>query len=308
MSPQALDVSVVVPTYDRPQAVRRALQAMTELDYPRSRFEVIVVDDGSPVALEEVIAPFRRHLDLTLVRQSNAGPAAARNTGANQAKGKFVAFTDDDCTPARGWLRTLEARLAAAPDHIIGGRTVNALVTNRYSVASQQLIDYLYVYYGAPRAQPRFFASNNMALQTDCLLEVGGFDTTFRRPGGEDREFCDRWQHAGYQLTFAPEAIVYHAHPMTAHSFWQQQFNYGCGAYHFHRARARRSAMGVKLEPLSFYWNLLRHPFTQTPPRQALAVAALLVVSQGATAAGFFREMLRQRRQGSRWPRPTATH
>jgi hypothetical protein len=59
---QTLVVSVVVPSYARPQGVRRALQAMTELDDPINRFEVIVVDDGSPVSPKEVIAPFRCHL------------------------------------------------------------------------------------------------------------------------------------------------------------------------------------------------------------------------------------------------------
>ena len=77
---------------------------MTRLGYPQDRFEVIVVDDGSEPPMDSVVSFFRDRLELVLLSQANSGPAAARNTGAAQAKGKFLAFTDDDCTPAPDWL------------------------------------------------------------------------------------------------------------------------------------------------------------------------------------------------------------
>jgi len=68
---------------------------------------VIVVDDGSEMPLEAVVAAFHDQLDVTLLTEPHAGPATARNTGAVRAKGEFLAFTDDDCTPASDWLQTL---------------------------------------------------------------------------------------------------------------------------------------------------------------------------------------------------------
>ena len=156
--------SIIIPTYERPRQLATCLQALTRLSYPHDRFEAIVVDDGSKIPLNHVVDPFRHQLNLNLLSQPNAGPAMARNTGAAQARESFLAFTDDDCTPASDWLNTLAKRFAATPDCAIGGRTLNRLAKNPFSAASQILIDYIYDYYNSDHNQAHFFASNNLAL------------------------------------------------------------------------------------------------------------------------------------------------
>jgi hypothetical protein len=96
-------------------------------------------------------------------------------------------------------------------------------------------------------------------------------------------------------MTYAADAIVYHAHALTFRSFCRQHFNYGRGATRFHAARARRSQQGVKLEPLSFYMDLLRYPFVRRAGSKAPGLAVLLLVSQGANALGYFWEHLSRR-------------
>jgi GT2 family glycosyltransferase len=222
-----LAATVQLATPGRPQASRLAacIEALAALDYGRDRFEVIVVDGGSEMGLEPVVSPFRRRLSLTLLEQSNAGPAAARNTGAARARGRFLAFTDDDCLPAPGWLRALEAAFAAAPGHAVGSRTLNALPDCLFSTASQVLVTHLYAYYNANAGRARFLASNNLAVPADRFLAVGAFSTMFRLAAGEDREFCDRWLRHGYPMTYAPAACVHHAHALTFRTFWRQHFN-----------------------------------------------------------------------------------
>lgn len=290
MGQEQLFFSIIIPTYARPERLATCLQSLAHLDYPRARFEVIVVDDGSSMPIEPVVASFRDQLELALITQLNSGPAKARNTGAARARGKFLVFTDDDCAPAPDWLKTLAARFATAPDCLIGGRTLNALPNNLYSTASQVLIDYLYMYYNADPNRSSFFASNNLALSVDRFHALGGFDTTFPLAAAEDREFCDRWLHHGYEMSYAPEVRVYHAHKLTLPTFWRQHFNYGRGAFCFHTARSRREDGRIKVEPLSFYFNLLSYPLSQTSLQQALLLAALFVVSQVANVAGFFWE------------------
>ena len=97
--------SIIIPTYRRPDALRVCVQALCELDYPRSGLEVIIVDDGGMVPLQPLLEPFAERLRMKILWQPNAGPAAARNFGALQATGDLLAFTDDDCTPASSWLR-----------------------------------------------------------------------------------------------------------------------------------------------------------------------------------------------------------
>ena len=129
-------------------------------------------------------------------------------------------------------------------------------------------------------------------MPADRFRALGGFDTGFPLAAGEDRELCDRWLRHGHRLLYAPEAVVFHAHALSPRRFWRQHFNYGRGAFHFHQARARAGGSGgrVRVEPPSFYLNLLRYPLARARGRRAAALTALLVVSQIANAAGYFRE------------------
>lgn len=225
--------SVIVPTHNRPRQLRDCLAALACQDFPKDQFEVIVVDDGSE-------PPLTADPGFRLLRQPHAGPAVARNTGAAHARGRWLAFTDDDCLPAANWLTALEARLTAHPEHLIGGTVVNLLTDNPYAAASQQLISYLYAYYNADPDQPQFFTSNNIAVAIDAFLAAGGFDAALPRAAAEDRELCNRWLHQHRSMIFVPEAIVRHAHPLTLRRFWSQHFNYGRGAHYYHLTRARR--------------------------------------------------------------------
>ena len=285
--------SIIIPTYNRPQNLAVCLNSLTHLKYPHDRFEAIVVDDGSKEAIDSIISQFHNKLNIVLIVRTHSGPAAARNAGAAQAKGDFLVFADDDCKLSFDFLARLAARLIKSPQ-CIGGRTVNALPQNLYSTASQLLIDYLYAYHERNPTSERFFASNNLIMPIDCFRSIGGFNVAFPRAAAEDREFCDRLQQQGYQLTYAQEILVYHYHELTFWTFCRQHFNYGRGAFCFHRIRAWRFKKSLQLRPISFYFDLIRFPFLNAVPRQALILSILLMISQLSNAAGFFLEWLKQ--------------
>jgi len=284
--------SIIIPTYARPTRLQACLAALSKLNFPLAEFEVIVVDDASPTSPTAVVEEARQRLQVSLIVQPHAGPATARNTGAAQAQGEYLAFTDDDCLPEVGWLAALAARLRQTPDQLVGGLSVNALPENPYSTASQDLIDYLYRSFNAQQA--KFFTSNNMALSSTLFTQVGGFDKYFPFAAGEDRDFCDRWLGQGYGLTYTPEAVIYHAHALTLRTFWRQHFNYGRGAFHFHRLRSQRRQGLVNLEAPGFYARLLTWPFKPTQLRRpwGLYLAWLNLLSQVATVAGYGREAI----------------
>lgn len=286
--------SIIVPTFNRPLPLTHCLQSLARLNYPRNRFEVIVVDDGSESPIEAAVSSFCNQLNITLITQPHRGPAIARNKGATHAKGQLLAFTDDDCIPTPDWLKALAVRFGETPDHVIGGRTLNVLLDNLYSTASHFLIEYLYSYYNAKSDQARFFTSNNLALTTDRFHRIGGFNTFFPHAAAEDREFCDRWLRHGFRMAYAPEALIYHAHRLTLHGLCRQQFNYGRGAFRFHQLRARHRLNDFRLEPLSFYVNMLRYPLAEIRGPKKYLILALIVLSQGTNAAGFLWEMVRQ--------------
>lgn len=286
--------SVIVPTYKRPSPLTHCLQALSHLDFPRNEFEVIVVDDGGAVDLTAVLPPIAQKINVRLVRQPNRGPAAARNYGAELANGRFLAFTDDDCRVDPAWLKNLAVVLQEAPSALVGGQTNNGLPHDQYASASQILIDYLYAYAGKTQSPTmRFFTSNNMAMSAAAFAEIGGFNATMPLAAGEDREFCSRWLAAGWEMVFAPQAIVQHYHTLTWRAFWQQHLGYGRGAYQYHQIRAANQQTPIRVEPLWFYWQLLRYPFTRKDSRSRFSLTLLLFISQAANLLGFMTERLR---------------
>lgn len=287
MNNESLLFSVIIPTYNRPDRVQECLDSLLKLDYRRDRMEIIIVDDGSKTPLDEIISPYQNQINITLIRQKNSGPAKARNTGALAAKGEFLAFTDDDCTPYSDWLTQLELQFNKQPDCLIGGATINALPDNLYTTASHEIINYLYIYYNSNPEEARFFTSNNFALAKELFFKIGGFDTSFPLAAGEDREFCARWLHLGYKMIYAREVKVAHAHELNLKNFWQQQFNYGRGAFYFQTILAQHYH-SKRFQNISFYYNLLKYPLVGSFNHSTWLIASLFLLSQFAIATGLF--------------------
>jgi glycosyltransferase involved in cell wall biosynthesis len=289
------DFSIIVPTYNRPRQIGACVAALSRLDYPRDQFEVIVVDDGGTQSPDAAIAVFFDRLDIKVSRQTNAGPGPARNTGVRRAKGRILAFTDDDCLPRADWLKALAARCGASPDPaIIGGSVVNALPDNPYATVSQLIVDVGYAYHNNDQDNARFFTTSNLAVHADCFQTLGGFDESFGTTASEDRELCGRWRHIGHRMIYAPEVVVDHAHALTAQTFIRQHFNYGRGAARFQQSRARQGWQEFSPDP-HYYRDLFRAPFVRFPFHKAVGLAALLLTSQMIAGLGMASEWPRQR-------------
>jgi len=281
--------SVVIPTYNRPEQLHNCLSSLTRLEYDRTQFEVIVVDDGSEQALNETINSFQSTLNLKLVRQKNAGPASARNRGAQVSTGRFLAFTDDDCCPEKDWLQKLEVAFAESPTVVVGGQTINSLTQNIFSIASQHIIDIGYEHCNSNFQQARFFSSNNMAVPRKLFLQFSGFDERFRT--SEDREFCDRWLKSGLVMTYKPDIIIRHSHSMNFFGFWRQHFEYGRGTCLFYQICSQKEPGKFKIE-VDYYFKLVLSAFEYEPLLKGTSIAIAILISQFAYTLGFLQEKL----------------
>jgi glycosyltransferase involved in cell wall biosynthesis len=287
-----IDFSVIIPTRNRPKELAQALQAISETTFPPHAWEVIVVADGRGQGLEHIVSEYELRMPIRVIEQDHQGPGAARNAGAACARGRHLAFTDDDCLPTPGWLDDLKEALDRSPGSLVGGRTTNRLSGNVFSETSQLIHQIVYRHYNSDPQRARFLASNNLALRAEDFAEIGGFDPAFRL-AAEDREFCDRWLWSGRPMHYEENAEVHHAHALTLRAFCEQHFRYGRGAAKYHRTRSERGS-GRLSEHLSFHGDLNNW---LTPPvaggvRRQLQVRALLLVWQVATAAGYFWEKL----------------
>jgi len=265
-----IDVSVVVPTRDRPTSLWRCLRALAQQE--EVSLEVMVVDDHS-VGAESV----RRVVDafdcVTLLRGSGAGPAAARNLGARAAGAEVVCFTDDDCEPDPRWAATIARRVVAGAS-FVAGITVNALPQDPFAVASQTISNYFRTH-----GDLGFAASNNVGCRAD-LVEAVPFDESYPSAAGEDRDWCARVTAAGHQLVVDTDAVVFHHQNLGCRGFARQQLRRGAGAWAF------RSSPGTRRGRVSpgFYAGLLQEGF-----RAGRRPGTLVALSQLLVAAGFLR-------------------
>ena len=285
-----VEATVIIPSFERPERLRACLASL--LDDPDDAFEVLVVDDGSRAPLAPICAEFGAR--VRCLRQANQGPAAARNRGAEHARGGFLAFTDDDCQPHPGWVRELRRAHGGDDGVLVGGRVQNGLPKIPFSSASQALCDYLYDYFEASEGRADFFTSNNVGASKAGFLRAGGFDESFPLAAAEDRDFGLRWRGSGGRLVFAPDAVVTHGHEMGLGGYWRQHRNYGRGARQLHLRMDARGDPRPRREPLSFYRELVARPVRRRG-LGGLPQSALLALSQLAMVRGYAREVARER-------------
>ncbi|MDZ7676204.1 MAG: glycosyltransferase [Acidimicrobiales bacterium] len=275
--PKTPDITVVVPTRDRPDSLRACMSALGA--QPDVRAEIVVVDDAS-MDPEVVAAAVATAPNSRVIRGEGRGPAAARNLGARHAATPIVCFTDDDCRPVPGWLSALRERIDSGADAVAGPMR-NGRTNDPFATAAQTVTNHLTEWSHDPSAGTvRFAPTSNLAVRADVLAELP-FDESFPLAAGEDRDWCDRLAASGRTLAFEPTAVVDHHPDLGWRGFWRQQVRYGRGSQHL-----RSTGAGPGMQPPRFYLDLVREGFAHGP-----AAGALVLVAQVATAVGIAREL-----------------
>lgn len=203
------DVSVVVPTFRRPQLLARCLEALAQQHADDWIYEVIVSDDGNEPSIDAWLEDFERQLDPAqcprtrwrCVRpNSSHGPAAARNAGWRAARAVLVAFTDDDTQPDLDWLQQGRRAMQLHPEWVaLTGRVVVPRDGARPS-------DHALMTQGLERAE---FVTANAFVRRDALQCIGGFDERFNRAWREDSDLQFRLMAVG-AVGRCEHAVVMH--------------------------------------------------------------------------------------------------
>ena len=251
-------------------------------------FEVVVIDVSSP-PVDEVLAHFQEQLCLIHHPAANLGVAANRNLGARVARGDVLAFLDDDCTASPSWLAELVAAVVHDPGVLAGAPAVHPCPTTATAAAGQVINDMVDGFFNPPGAPCRFLPGLNFALERQRFLALGGCDPSFGFLAAEDREFIDRWLQAGGRLVPVAGCQVRHEHRSSLGGFVRQYFNYGRGAWLYHRLR-RRVQRGRLWQDARLHTGLparLRRPLQQVAPQFRCKVLLLIAVWQLANLAGF---------------------
>lgn len=259
-----LSVSVVVPTYKRPDLLMRCLTALLSQSLPADRYEIIVCDDEPGVAVAELLErlsgaqggpPMLRYVPVTATQ----GPAGARNAGWRLARAPIIAFTDDDTIPDYAWLEAGVQSMASGAQAAVG-RIIMPL--------PEKPTDYER---DAGHLQQAEFATANCFVRRDALDMVGGFDERYSQAWREDSDLHFSLLKQGCQIAWTPQAVVMHPlrpAPFAAGLSMQRKVMFDVLLYRKHR-------------------DLYRQRIRKGPPWFYLLVTASLLATALLLAAGW---------------------
>ena len=197
-------VSVIIAHLNQPDHLRRCLRSLAGQDYPRDRYEVIVVDNGSAIPPRTVVEQFRNtRLDFEMT----PGPGPARNKGTQLARGEVFAFIDADEFAERSWLRSIGLRFGATTDNIVLGGDVRIACRNPDRPTLLEAYESVFAYRQKEYIEKQGFSgTGNLAVRRDDFFKIGPF-------GGiivsEDRAWGRDARSHGYRILYVPEMVVF---------------------------------------------------------------------------------------------------
>ena len=204
-----IELSIIIPTHKRSRQLRACIESLLEQEGLPERLELIVVVDGADPETEGMLGSLELPFPLRVVVQDHARQAAARNRGAEEARGRYVLFLDDDVI-AECQLVSAHLDVLRAGDHIIGIGRIDKVLSPRaprWSRTRQTVGRDHYDRLAAGR-EPRFSDTygGNLSLPRRDFLAAGGFALDLTPE--EDVEFGYRLWHAGMTFVYVADAVA----------------------------------------------------------------------------------------------------
>ena len=194
-------ISVVIPVYNNEKAIRKTLSALINQDYPREKFEIIVVDNGSTDGSIEVVKQFKDVI-LLLEHKNLSSPYSARNRGIEKARGDIIVLLDSTCTPVKEWLTEGTKCLKEQEANIVGGDVV---FNYGNKVTAGKLYDSLTNVRMEKSISERNVAkTGNLFIQREVFNAIGLFPEGIR--SGGDVRWTRRATNAGFKMVFCKKA------------------------------------------------------------------------------------------------------
>jgi len=197
-------VSVIIPVYNDAKRIGLCIEALLRQSYPRERFEIIVVDNGSKDSTHQVVSGYPAV--TLLVENEVQGSYAARNKGIENASGEIIAFTDGDCVPQTKWLDSGVAALQLKQADLVGGRVKFPLNPGSSAAEYYDALCNIRIKDNVETRGVAFTA--NLLVHKSVIDNLGGFPHHIQ--SGGDVYFTSRATSAGHKLVYGGDAIVEH--------------------------------------------------------------------------------------------------
>ena len=219
-------ISLIIPVFNRPNEVEELLESLTR--QTARGFEVVIVEDGSTIASDEVADRYRDRLAIRYIRIPNGGPGNARNVGARESKGDYLIVLDSDCVLPPGYIQAVRDEIAQTNADAFGGpdkasddftdvqKAINYAMTSFFTTGGIR---------GGKKKMDKFYPrSFNMGIRAEVFRALNGFS---RMRFGEDIDFSIRLFKGGYKVCLFPSAWVYHKRRTDWRKFYRQVYNFG---------------------------------------------------------------------------------
>jgi len=199
--------SVIIASYNEAENLKNCLKSLSETNYPKENYEIIVVDNNSTDNTKDIIALFPEVLYL---KEDRRGASCARNKGIASSQHDILVFIDADTVVTPSWLSNL---IEPFEDPLTGAAGGAVFPCNKKNIISRYLGISLFMRYHryGPKREVKGYPSCNLAVRR--ALVGGGFDTLIFNTYGEDKDLCWRIIEQGYKIVFCPKAILMHKHP-----------------------------------------------------------------------------------------------
>lgn len=224
-----LELSVVLPTYNRRTQLARVIEALGKQTLPADRFEVVVVSDGSADGTNEYLTTIVTPFELVPVLQENQGVAAARNNGVARARADLILFIDDDVVPVPELMEEHLKELGRDDEVVVLGPMLPPpdVKLSPWVMWEERMLEKQYrdMIEGRWAPTARQFYTGNTSLARRHILAAGGFDPNFRR--AEDVELAYRLKDMGLHFVFNPQAVGYHYAERSFESWAKIPYAYG---------------------------------------------------------------------------------
>ena len=189
--------SVVVPTYERPEDLRKCLESLRYKKQLSIReYEVIVTDDSKSENCKDLVE--QEFLEVKWGKGKQNGPGGNRNAGVRRAKGEWLIFIDDDCIAGEDYLNAYLRAINENPDIVLFEGFI-------YPERSRKT----WAECCPENSNGGMFWTSNLCVKKNVFHEIGGFDERFR-VAYEDIDFAHRITDKNYDTKFVKEAAVCH--------------------------------------------------------------------------------------------------
>ncbi len=218
--------SIIIPLYNRPQEIDELLSTLCKQSY--TRFEVLVIEDGSVKDAADIVTAYANRLDIKYYVKPNSGQGFSRNYGFERAKGDYFIIFDSDVLVPEDYLEIVKNYLyehkldsyggpdAVHPDFTPIQKAINYAMTSPFTTGGIR---------GNKKHIGRFHPrSFNMGLSRQVYQKTGGFILTRL---GEDIEYSIRIGNNGFKTGLIPEAKIYHKRRTGFCRFYKQLHLFG---------------------------------------------------------------------------------